>query len=460
MSTFHILVADDEEPQRKAISGFLKKKNFSVSEAGNGATAIAHVRGNPVDLVLTDFRMPDMTGQEVLRAVREINPDIPVVVITAYGSIDTAVGIMKDGAFDYLQKPVELEELLLVIGRAREHRMLVSENRVLRAQLAERYSFDNIVSRSGAMEDVLNTAGRVAPSKASVLVRGESGTGKELIARAIHMSSGRKERPFVVVNCAALPESLFESELFGHEKGAFTGAERQRIGKFEQADGGTLFIDEVGDIPLAIQVKLLRALQFGQIERVGGSETMQLDVRIVAATNRDLEAMIAEGSFREDLYYRLNVVSIHLPPLRKRREDIAPLASAFLRKYAELNGKPVQGISREAMDILTRYDFPGNVRELENIVQRAVVLTRDEAVTTQDLPPELLHTGSTAELPVHELFELGDLSQRVETLEHLLIDKALEKSGGNQVKAAELLGISERTLRYKLARQRASKYGA
>ncbi|MBR9974608.1 MAG: sigma-54-dependent Fis family transcriptional regulator [Bacteroidetes bacterium] len=457
MSTFHILVADDEEAQRNAIAGFLKKKNFTVSEAANGTAAVAHVRANPVDLVLTDFRMPDMTGQQVLRAVREINPDIPVVVITAFGSIETAVGIMKDGAFDYLQKPVELEELLLIIGRARDHRMLISENRLLRAQLAERYSFDNIVSRSGAMEDVLNTAGRVASSKASVLLRGESGTGKELIARAIHMSSGRKDQPFVVVNCAALPESLFESELFGHEKGAFTGAERQRIGKFEQADGGTLFIDEVGDIPLSIQVKLLRALQFGQIERVGGSETLQLDVRFVAATNRDLETMITDGSFREDLYYRLNVVSIHLPPLRKRREDIAPLVTAFIHKYAERNGKQVQGISREAMDLLTRYDYPGNVRELENIVQRAVVLTRDETVTTQDLPPDLLHTGSTAELPAHELFELGDLSQRVNALEHLLIEKALNKSGGNQVKAAELLGISERTLRYKLARKRAAQ---
>ena len=454
MSTFHILVADDEEAQRKAIAGFLKKKDFTVAEAANGTDAIAYVRDHPVDLLLTDYRMPDMTGQEVLRAVRAINPDIPVVVITAYGSIETAVGIMKDCAFDYLQKPVELEELLLIIGRAREHRMLVSENRLLRAQLSERYSFDSIVSRSGAMEEVLNTAGRVAASKASVLVRGESGTGKELIARAIHMASSRSNRPFVVVNCAALPESLFESELFGHEKGAFTGAERQRIGKFEQADGGTLFIDEVGDIPLAIQVKLLRALQFGQIERVGGSETLALDVRIVAATNRGLEAMIADGSFREDLYYRLNVITIHLPPLRRRREDVAPLAASFVRRYAELNGKDVQGISREAMDLLTRYDFPGNVRELENIVQRAVVLTRDEMVTTQDLPPELLHAATPDALPHHELFELGDLAQRVDTLERLLVEKALDASGGNQVRAAELLGISERTLRYKLAKFR------
>ena len=258
----------------------------------------------------------------------------------------------------------------------------------------------------------------------------------------------------MVVNCAALPESLFESELFGHEKGAFTGADRQRIGKFEQADGGTLFIDEVGDIPLPIQVKLLRALQFGQIERIGGSETLQLDVRIVAATNRELEAMIADGAFREDLYYRLNVVTIHLPPLRKRREDISPLTAAFIEKYAQINGNPVQAVSHEAMDLLTGAHFPGNVRELENIVQRAVVLTREDLITTRDLPAEVAGAARQSELPAHELFELGDLSQRVEALERILIDKALEQSGGNQVKAAETLGISERTLRYKLAKMR------
>ena len=459
MRDFSILIVDDEEAQRGAIAGFLRKQGYATAEAHNGATAVRHVEGNPVDLLLTDFRMPDMTGLDVLDRVRAINPDIPIIVLTAYGSIETAVDIMKHGAFDYLQKPVELEELLLIIRRAREHRMLVSENKLLRQQLAERYSFDNIISRSGAMEHVLNTAGRVAPSKASVLVRGESGTGKELIARAIHTASGRRDRPFLVINCAALPESLFESELFGHERGAFTGAERQRIGKFEQADGGTLFIDEVGDIPLAIQVKLLRALQFGQIERVGGSEPLQLDVRIVAATNRDLESMIAEGSFREDLYYRLNVVTILLPPLRKRREDIALLADAFIRKYADANGKEVQGMSREAMDLLLRHDYPGNVRELENIIQRAVVLTRDQIVTTADLPPTLQAGTQSAEsaegrISGQSIFELGDLTARVESLERILIDKALEQSGGNQVKAAALLNISERTLRYKLARRR------
>ncbi|MBE0644695.1 MAG: sigma-54-dependent Fis family transcriptional regulator [Bacteroidetes bacterium] len=454
MSEFNILVVDDEESQRAAIAGFLRKKGFTVDEAANGRDAITFVRSHHIDLVLTDFRMPDLTGGDVLRAVRDINPDIPVVVITAFGSIETAVDIMKTGAFDYLQKPVELEELLLIIGRAREHCMLVSENRLLRAQLAERYSFANIISQSGPMEEVLNTAGRVANSKASVLVRGESGTGKELIARAIHTASDRRDKPFVVVNCAALPETLFESELFGHEKGSFTGADRQRIGKFEQANGGTLFIDEVGDIPLLIQVKLLRALQFGQIERVGGSETLQLDVRIVAATNRDLESMIAEGSFREDLYYRLNVVTIPLPALRDRREDIGPLVQEFITKYADINGKAVRSLSHEAMDALMRYDFPGNVRELENIMQRAVVLTRDDTITTRDLPPNITAAVAAPLAGAPELLELGDLTERVESLERILIDKALEKSGGNQVRAAEILGISERTLRYKLAKLR------
>ncbi|MFZ1731782.1 MAG: sigma-54 dependent transcriptional regulator [Bacteroidota bacterium] len=454
MNEFNILVVDDEEAQRASIAGFLRKKGFTLSEAASGNAAISHVRDNHVDLVLTDFRMPDLTGMDVLRSVRDINPDIPVVVITAYGNIETAVNIMKLGAFDYLQKPVELEELLLIIERAREHCMLVSENRLLREQLAERYSFANIISQSGEMEEVLNTAGRVASSKASVLIRGESGTGKELIARAIHMASARKDKPFIVVNCAALPETLFESELFGHEKGSFTGAERQRIGKFEQANGGTLFVDEVGDIPLTIQVKLLRALQFGQIERVGGSETLQLDVRIVAATNRDLETMIEAGEFREDLLYRLNVVTIPLPALRERREDIGPLVHEFILKYAEINGKNVHSLSHEAMDALMRYDFPGNVRELENIMQRAVVLTREETITTRDLPPSITAAAASSSFASHELLELGDLNERVESLERILIDKALKKSSGNQVKAADILGISERTLRYKITKYR------
>lgn len=454
MNAFTILIIDDESAQREAIAGFLRKHSYTVLTAASGVAGVDAVKAQHVDLVLTDFRMPDIDGAEVLRRLRELSPDIPVVVITAFGSVERAVDIMKAGAFDYIQKPVDLEELLLTIERARERSLLISENRILREQLEGRASFNAMISQSGEMEEVLNTAARVAESKASVLLRGESGTGKEVIARAIHEASDRRDKPFVVVNCAALPETLFESELFGHEKGAFTGAERQRIGKFEQADGGTLFIDEVGDIPLLIQVKLLRALQFGQIERLGGDRTLSLDVRIVAATNRDLEAMIRDGQFREDLYYRLNVVTITIPPLRKRKADIGPLVQDFIRRFAELNGKAVHSISREAMDALTRYDFPGNVRELENIIQRAVVLSRGEALTTHDLPPNVQHAHSTpSRLSLGEI-GVGDLNEAVAALEQAMIEKALEESGGNQVKAAALLNISERTLRYKLTRSR------
>ncbi len=453
---YSILLIDDEAAQRTAIAGYLQKRGYTVTTASNGGEGLGVARSTTVDLVLTDFRMPDMSGGDVLTAMQAINPSVPVVVMTAYGSIETAVGLMKAGAFDYLQKPIDLDELTLVIERARERSCLISENRMLREQLAERFSFDAIVSQSGEMENVMNIAGRVAASKASVLIRGESGTGKELIARAIHQASDRSDKPFVVVNCAALPESLFESELFGHEKGAFTGADRQRIGKFEQAHGGTLFIDEVGDIPLLIQVKLLRALQFGQIERIGGNTQVSLDVRIVSATNRNLEEMIGRGAFREDLLYRLNVVTVQLPPLRQRKSDIPVLVDAFILKYAGLNGRTTHGISREALDALMRHDFPGNVRELENIIQRAVVLARDEILTTRDLPPSLVQpaTSERAASAPQDAVVPGDLNARVEALEQAMITEALAQAGGNQVRAAELLGISERTLRYKLGKKR------
>ena len=451
-TNFHILVVDDEAAQRQSIAGFLKKKEYSVESRENVEQGIAYVAQNPVDLILTDFKMPDGTGEDLLMAVKKINPAIQVIVMTAYGSIESAVKLMKNGAYDYLQKPIELEELLHVIERVREHLSLVSENTFLRQQLAEKFRFDAIISNSGEMEHVLNTAGRVAPSKATVLLRGESGTGKELVAHAIHQASDRKDQPFIVVNCAALPETLIDSELFGYEKGAFTGAERRHIGKFEQAQGGTLFIDEVGDIPLALQVKLLRAIQFGQVQRIGGSETLELDVRIVAATNRPLEEMIQQGQFREDLFYRLNVVMLHIPPLRDRRSDIPPLVQAFLYRYALQNQKNVASISKEAMDALMRYEFPGNVRELENIIHRAVLLTREDAITTRDLPTGVLSPSVSEPASATDALTVGDLNEQVESLEKKLITEALRQSQGNQVKAAELLRISERTLRYKLSK--------
>lgn len=451
MNQFHILLTDDEAPQREAIAGFLRKKGFKISEAEDGKTAIEKIRAENLDMVITDFKMPDITGEQVLKQAMEINPMLPVVVMTAYGSVESAVEIMKSGAYDYIQKPLQLDELLIIINRARERSLLISENAMLRSHISEKYSFKSIISQSGEMESVINIAGRVAQSKASVLIRGESGTGKELIARAIHLASARAEKPFVVVNCAAMPETLFESELFGHEKGSFTGAQAARIGKFEQADTGTLFIDEVGDIPAAIQVKLLRAVQFGEIQRLGSNITLNPDVRIITATNRNLEQLIKSGEFREDLYYRFNVVEIKIPPLRARRLDIQPLTEYFIKKYSIQNEKLVKSASKEVFNVLTKYDFPGNVRELENLVQRAVVLARNEYLTIEDFPEYIRFASNTEAVEFSEI-QIGDLNKTIEKVEGEMIKKALKATNGNQSKAAELLNISERTLRYKISK--------
>lgn len=448
MSPYTILIIDDEPMQLKALSGFLKKQGFEVQTTTSGLAGIQLVQQHPIDLVITDYKMPDRNGLEVLQEVKNINPEVDVVVMTAYGSIDSAKEAMKAGAIDYLTKPIDLVQLELVIKKAQERRQLISENRQLREQLSEKHRFASIISQSPQMEEVLNRAARVAKSKATVLIRGESGTGKELIARAIHSASPWRNGPFVAVSCAALSEGVLESELFGHEKGAFTGALKQYKGRFERAHGGTLFIDEVGDIPLSVQVKLLRAIQEHEFERVGGTETIHVDVRIVAATNRDLEKMIQQGEFREDLYYRLNVVTIEIPPLRQRRQDIPLLVEHFIKKFARENAKMTQGVSKEAMDLLMKYDYPGNVRELENIIEQAVVLSRKELITTDDLPMTVRGLKSEKELPS------GNLEEQVAAFEQKLIREALEKTGGVQTKAAELLGITERNLRYKL-----KKYG-
>lgn len=447
-----ILIIEDEAVQRETLMGFLRKRGYEVKGAASGPEGLEQLRERPVDLILTDYRMPEMSGLEVLRAAKEINPEVAVVVITAYGTIGSAVEAMKEGAADFLTKPIDLDELEIVVKRALERQALISENRALREQLKARYQLEGIVSSSPEMEEVLNLAGRSASSKATVLIRGESGTGKELIARAIHYASPRRDRPFVAVNCAALSESLLESELFGHEKGAFTGADRMRRGRFEQADRGTLFIDEVGDIPLPVQVKLLRVLQEQAFERVGGNETLHVDVRIIAATHRDLERMIHDGTFREDLFYRLNVVCIEIPPLRRRRSDIPALVEHFLRTYAEENGKAIEGVSKEAMDRLMKYDYPGNVRELENAIERAVVLARGRWITTEDLPLSI--RGAESEQDLVRRRRAGSLPEMVEQLEREAIADALERAGGVQSRAAALLGITERNLRYKL-----KKYG-
>jgi two-component system NtrC family response regulator len=359
-----------------------------------------------------------------------------------------AVEAMKNEAFDYLQKPINLDELEMLVKRALDQRRLVSENRELRKQLEARFNFSEIVSQSKEMEEVLNKAGRVAKTDATVLLRGESGTGKELFARAIHFTSLRKDKPFVVVNCAALPETLIESELFGHEKGAFTGAEKQRIGRFEEAHTGTLFIDEIGDVPLQVQVKLLRVLQSGELQRLGGNQTLHSDVRIVAATNRDLEEMIKEGTFREDLYYRLNVIGLTIPPLRKRKSDIHMLLDHFFYKYSQQYKQPIKTISRDALDLLIKYDFPGNVRELEHLVERALVLSRDDLVGVDDLPVNIRNLKSEESLKREIRTE--SLNEQLEAYEQEIILATLQKTDGNQRKAAILLGISERNLRYKL----------
>ena len=444
---FRILVVDDEPAQRELVAGFLRKHGFDVVEAGGGREAVARFKQEAFDLVLTDQRMPDLSGLEVLEAVRSTSPETAVVIITAYGTIETAVSAVKAGAADYLTKPLNLDDLLHRVHRVRERQRLVAENRELREALAERHRVEGIIGDSGRMQEVLSLVRRVAPSDATVLIRGESGTGKELIARALHYASPRAAGPLVKVNCAALAESLLEAELFGHEKGAFTGAVASRKGRFELADGGSIFLDEIGDLPPHLQVKLLRVLQEREFERVGSSRPIKVDVRLLAATHRNLEALVREGRFREDLYYRINVVTIMLPPLRERREDLPPLIEHFLRVFAGKNGKTVRGLTREAREALLRYDYPGNIRELENLMERAVVLTRDDVIGVEDLPLAL-------EAPASESGDEAGLIAAVEGLERRMIREALAKADGTQTRAAELLGISERVLRYKL-----KKYG-
>ena len=384
-----------------------------------------------------------MDGVELLQKLRELDPDTAVIVTTAFGAVDTAVAAMRAGAVDYLTKPINVDELLLVIERALEQSRLRRETHELRTQLAERYRFDNVIGSSPKMQQVFKVVAQVAPSRATVLLSGESGTGKELIAAAVHHRSPRNDGPFVKLHCAALAESLLESELFGHERGAFTGAERRREGRFEQANGGTLFLDEIGDISAATQVKLLRVLQEHEFERVGGNQTIRVDVRVIAATNRDLRAMVADGRFREDLFYRLNVINITLPPLKERTSDIPALAMHFLRRYAEENAKKVDRFSDGALARLVGYTWPGNVRELENVVERAVVLADGESIETTHLPPEVVPASESRAAPLIPGSSMGDI-------ERYAILTTLEAQGGSTSRAAEVLGISVRKIQYKL----------
>jgi two-component system NtrC family response regulator len=449
MKKLSILIVEDGQIQREMLRDFLRKEGHTATEADSGEKALAEVRSAYYDLLLMDYKMPGMNGLQVLQEVKKFNPEIDVIMMTAYGTIETAVEAMKAGAVDYVTKPIDLDELVLHINRISERRILLRENEMMRRRLQEKgVTADQIVFRSPQMESLVNLAGRVAASRATVLVRGESGTGKELIARLIHNLSPRAARPLIAVNCGALPETLLESELFGHEKGSFTGASARRIGRFEEADGGTLFLDEIGELTPAVQIKLLRFLQEREFQRVGGNQVLHSDVRIITATNRDLEARVKEGAFREDLFYRLNVVDMFIPPLRERKEDIPALIEHFLKKFAVENGKEIEGVSQEAHDQLLKYDYPGNVRELINILERAVVIARDPILTVADLPFGDRFTG-----PVETAGE-GRLKDSIEELEKQMILKALEEADNHQTKAAGILGISERMLRYKL-----KKYG-
>ncbi|KUG22447.1 response regulator of zinc sigma-54-dependent two-component system [hydrocarbon metagenome] len=446
MQNLSILVVDDGQSQREMLRDFLRSEGHTVMEAEEGEKALKTVLGGHFDLILLDYKMPGMDGLQVLKEIKQINPEIDVIIITAYGTIETAVEALKAGAIDYITKPVELDELIILVNRLAERRQLIQENKLLKEDLSKRgVTADKIIYKSQRMAELINLAGRVAASKASVLIQGESGTGKELLARLIHQLSPRAHKSIVVVNCGTLHENLLESELFGHEKGAFTGASSRRIGRFEEADGGTLFLDEIGELSPTIQVKLLRFLQEREFQRLGSNVNLQVDVRIISATNRDLETQVKEGTFREDLFYRLKVVTMSLPPLRERKEDLSILIDHFIDKFAAENGKNIQGLTAQARDILLKYDYPGNIRELVNIIERAVVIARNQYITTDDLPFKSVLPADDSDKKAS-----GVLRDSVDDLEKRLIIEAMEKTQDNQTKAAEILGISERMLRYKL----------
>lgn len=441
-----ILVVDDEASHRTMLRAVLTAEGYAITEAAAGGEALRAVEQEPFDLILMDLRMTTMDGIEALTRIRQISPLVPVLIMTAYASVKTAVEALKAGAFDYVTKPLDIEELKVLIDKALDHYHLKQENLSLKERLGDRFDFTRIIGRSAPMKALLETLALVAPTDATVLILGESGTGKEVIANAIHQNSPRAGRPFVKVACAALPEQLLESELFGHEKGAFTGAAARREGRFQMADTGTIFLDEVGEMSGAIQTKLLRVLQERAFEPLGSNRTVTVDIRVIAATNKDLAGEVKAGRFREDLFYRLNVVPLTIPPLRERREDIALLADHFLAVFREKNKKPLKAISGKALDLLVRYDWPGNVRELENCIERAVILARDEVIVPADLPPQIHqqpHDSADAALGLPYGISLDEM-------EKALILKTLDETGGNRTRTAEILGINRRTLQNKL----------
>jgi two-component system response regulator PilR (NtrC family) len=455
-----LLVVDDERSMRELLAIVLGREGFEVVVAENGRQALAELERRPVDLLISDIHMPDMTGLEVLRAARSLNPDLAGIMVTAFASTETAIEALRMGAYDYIHKPFNVDELKIVVRGALERRQLKRENVLLKRALQETHQFSNIIGRSETMVAVFELIETIAQTTSTVLVTGESGTGKELAARAIHFNSLRKDRPFVAVNCGALTETLLESELFGHVKGSFTGASSNKKGLIEVADKGTIFLDEIGEMSPLMQVKLLRVLQERAFRRVGGTEETPADIRIIAATNRDLAQMVAEGRFREDLYYRINVIPLHLPPLRERTEDISLLAHHFVERFAREMGKSVQGLANESLDLLRRYHWPGNIRELENAMERAVALERTPLILPSSLPAAIRSAnGQVAADPppptADDLPDSGfDLERHVRDVERRFITEALRRTDGVKVKAAELLGMSFRSFRYY-----AKKYG-
>jgi len=440
-----ILLVEDDRNAREGIARFLRGK-YDITVAEDGVRGLNILKKNGFDLVVTDIKMPGVDGMEILAATKQLKPSPPCVLITAYGTIEAAVKAIKDGAYDFVSKPINLDQLELILERAFESINLREENELLRQKLEERnFGFEKIIGKSGRMADVMELVRQVAPAKSTVLITGESGTGKELIAQAVHMLSGRKGQ-FVPVHCAALSSNLLESELFGHEKGAFTGAAEQRKGRFESADNGTIFLDEIGEIDLTVQVKLLRVLESRSFERVGGSVSLQTSARVITATNRDLEAMVARGEFREDLFFRLNVINIELPSLRERPEDIPLLIKYYLEHFAVENGKKISGLDDAALDILMSYDWPGNVRELRNCLERMVVLSRGDILQASGIPKQIRDKVCPA--PEGGLTALDTLN--IEKNERRLIVQALDDTEGNRTLAAEKLGISRRTLHRKL----------
>jgi two-component system response regulator HydG len=442
-----LLVADDDPGLRESLGRTLTRAGYNVVLASDGRAALERLRGGGLDLVLTDLKMPGLTGIEVLRATKAIAPDLDVILLTAFGTVEEAVIAMKEGAYDFMTKPFRGEQLLKIVAKALERRGLIEQNRALQRQLEDLRGKGQAIGGSPAFRRMMTLIDQVADSSATVLIQGESGSGKELVARSIHERSPRRTRPFVAVNCAALPETLLESELFGYEKGAFTGAAARKEGRFELADGGTLFLDEVADLSIVTQPKILRVLQEGEFERVGGTKTIRVDVRIVTATNQDLGHMVRDKRFREDLYYRLNVITVNVPPLRERREDIRVLAQHFLRVYAAKNNRRLDGLSDEAVRRLEAYAWPGNVRELENVIERGVVLARGSVIELTDLPEEI--AGAT---PLPE----GVLSVRIGTplaeVEKRLLEETLRATKGNRTLTAKLLGIDPKTVYRKLGR--------